>query len=367
MSGNQDQLAHLSSWTKLITQLNSGNDYSALAKCVNNSVHVLISINSDSTQPASILNASISSFNDHILSVNENGNHGGFDFQSANIFGKSKEGAYAVSPDKDSLVSVSGQAYRIALLARRKTDILLVGISNWSTGIFADPKTIEGRAALYSLAFGLRVAAAAHLDVDVDELQAGFRSSVDSTGRVIGEAFLCDSLENGAGYCRFLAQPAEFTKLLEQANPAISGSIASLWENHGDHCDTSCNLCLRDYRNLAYHGLLDWRLALDMANILSNPNAPIDLNTHWLNVVQGSIPATFKRLGYGDPMSFGNLTGFVHQNPQRQTIRILRHPLWTDDHPDWITAKGDACVQYPTHTIESANPFIALRRPGDYI
>ena len=34
--------ALVSSWTKLITQLNSGNDYSALAKCVNNSVHVLI-------------------------------------------------------------------------------------------------------------------------------------------------------------------------------------------------------------------------------------------------------------------------------------------------------------------------------------
>ena len=299
--------------------------------------------------------------------MNENGNHGGFDFQAATIFRKPWDGAYAVSPDKESSVSVSGQAYRIALLARRKTDILLVGVSNWSTGIFADPKTIEGRAALYSLAFGLRVAAAAHLDVDVDELQAGFRSSVDATGRVIGEAFLCDSLENGAGYCRFLAKPAEFTRLLEQANPAISGSIASLWKKHGDHCDTSCNLCLRDYRNLAYHGLLDWRLALDMANILSDPNATVDLKTHWLNVVQGSIPATFKRLGYGDPMSFGNLTGFVHQSRQRQTVRILRHPLWTDDHPDWITAIADACVHYPTHTIESANPFIALRRPGDYI
>jgi hypothetical protein len=329
-----------------------------------------ISINSETTKPTPILNASISAFNDHILSVNENGNHGGFDFQAAKISNRFSDGAYAVSSATGSLVSTSGESYRIALLARRKTDILLVGISNWSTGIFADPKTIEGRAALYSLAFGLRVAAAAHLDVDVDELQAGFRSSVDATGRVIGEAFLCDSLENGAGYCRFLAQPAEFTKLLEQANPAVSGSIASLWENHGDHCDTSCNLCLRDYRNLAYHGLLDWRLALDMANILSDPNAIVDLNTHWQNVVRdprGSIPATFKRLGYGDPISFGNLTGFVHQSRQRQTIRILRHPLWTDDHQDWKTAIADACVHYPTHTIESANPFIALRRPGDYI
>jgi DEAD/DEAH box helicase domain-containing protein len=326
-----------------------------------------ISFDCQSITSELIRNASVSTANDHIISTNDNGGNGGFDFQQALIDGKWKKGAYAVSSSTGNTVSVSGQAYRIALLARRKTDILLVGVSNWSTGIFADPKTIEGRAALYSLAFGLRVAAAAHLDVDVDELQAGFRSSVDSTGRVIGEAFLCDSLENGAGYCRFLAKSAEFTKLLEQANPAISRSIASLWEKHGDHCDTSCNLCLRDYRNLAYHGLLDWRLALDMANILSNPNAPVDLNTHWQNVVRGSIPATFSRLGYGAPMSFGNLTGFVHQNPQRQTIRILRHPLWTDDHPHWMTAIADANIQYPTHTVESANPFIALRRPGDYI
>jgi len=326
-----------------------------------------ISFDSAIISRQSVLNASIAAFNDHILSVNENGDQGGFNFQAATIFGTPRDGAYAVSQPTGSQVSTSGDSYRIALLARRKTDILLVGISNWSNGIFADPQTIEGRAALYSLAFWLRVAAAAHLDVDIDELQAGFRSSVDANGKVIGEAFLCDTLENGAGYCQFLAEPNEFKKLLKQANPSITKSIASLWLNHSNNCDTSCNLCLRDYRNLAYHGLLDWRLALDMANILSNPNATVDLNSHWQNVTQGSIPATFNRLGYGDPIQFRNLTGFVHGISQRNNIRILRHPLWTDDHPDWINAIAEAKIQHPTYTVESANPFIGLRRPGDYI
>lgn len=73
-------------------------------------------------------------------------------------------------------VTGHGNAVRIALLSRRKTDILLIDINQWPEGIFADPTTVEGRAAWYSFAFWLRIAAGAHLDVDPQELQAGFRS-----------------------------------------------------------------------------------------------------------------------------------------------------------------------------------------------
>jgi hypothetical protein len=38
---------------------------------------------------------------------------------------------------------------------------------------------------------------------------------------------------------------------------------------------------LRDFGNLPYHGLLDWRLALDMARIATSPNASIDLASDW--------------------------------------------------------------------------------------
>ncbi|MEH2229770.1 MAG: DEAD/DEAH box helicase [Nostoc sp.] len=335
-----------------------------------------LSIGANVGTPSSILNASVFAFNWDILSVNDNGGNGGFDFQQATVFGRPRPGAYAVSPDPNSQVGTSGATYRVALLSRRKTDILLVSINQWPSGVFADPRTVVGRTAWYSFGFWLRIAAAAHLDVDALELQAGLRS-LEQNGAIIGQAFLSDQLENGAGYCRFLAQPNEFQQLIAQADPTIPNSIASQWINpheHGSECDTSCNLCLRDYQNLAYHGLLDWRLALDMARLVSNPSSVVDLNSAWgnfqnpwLNLVQSPIPGTLQRLGYSSPVQFGTLTGYVHQNPQRRTIRILRHPLWNDDHPEWIAALADAQAQYPANQVEPVNPFMVIRRPGDCV
>ncbi len=323
---------------------------------------------------SSVLNANLYAFNDSIISVNDNGGKGGFDFQQATVFGQPKPGAYAVSPDPDSQVGTSGSAYRVALLSRRKTDILLVNLVQWPTGVFADPTTVEGRAAWYSLAFWLRVAAAAHLDVDAQELQAGFRS-IKPNGAIIGQAFLCDRLENGAGYCQFLAQPNEFQQLMRSVDLTIQNSIANKWMNSQEHggCDASCNLCLRDYQNLAYHGLLDWRLALDMARLVSNSASVVDISSAWgnlqnpwLNLIQSPIPAAFQNLAYGSPVQFGTLTGYVHLNSQRRAIRMMRHPLWNDNHSDWIAAVVVAQAQYPGYQVKPANPFMVLRRPGDY-
>ncbi|MHC5771236.1 MAG: DEAD/DEAH box helicase [Nostoc sp.] len=344
-----------------------------------NATRPSLSVNAQVVNIQRTLNASVSAFNDHIISVNDNGGNGGFDFQNALIYGKPKPGAYAVSSDKNVPVTTSGAAYRVALLSRRKTDILLVNIGQWPTGIFADPTTVIGRAAWYSFAFWLRVAAATQLDVDAMELQAGFRS-LKQNESVIGQAFLCDHLENGAGYCRFLEKPKEFQKLMDLANPNILSSIASKWINqpHGKVCDTSCNLCLRDYQNLAYHGLLDWRLALDMAQLVLSASSTIDLNSTngsipnpWIELYQGinaPITATLQRLGYGLPTQFGTLTGYVHQNQKRQTILILRHPLWQDNHPEWIASEAIAKAQTPycNYEVKPANPFLILRRPGDY-
>jgi Lhr-like helicase len=305
----------------------------------------------------SIGNAEIAAWNDHIISVNDNGGMGGFDFGEARIYGQNKPGAYAVGQHK--CVTTSSKTHRIALLSRRKTDILLVNIKQWPQGVFADPTTIEGRAAWYSLAFWLRIAAGALLDVDPLELQAGFRA-LPGQSQPFGEAFLCDQLENGAGYCQFLAQPEEFNKLM-------TNSIAQKWMASHD-CDTSCNLCLRDYQNLAYHGLLDWRLALDMARLLMSDSAVIDLHSlpnPWQSIVHARISATLQRLGYKSPTTFGTLTGYVHKS--RQVIRVVRHPLWQEDHPQWLAAKMVAQAQYPDYEVQAANPFIILRRPGDYV
>ncbi len=175
-------------------------------------------------------NCSVMSLSDRILSINDNGGKGGFDFHTkVRVFGQFKEGAYAIGPDSPEereYVITSGGSHRIALISRRKTDVLLVDIDRWPRGVFADPTTVEGRAAWYSFAFWLRIAAGYRLDVDALELQAGFRSLAGENNQPIGQAFLCDQLENGAGYCRLLAQPAEFAALMNLAEPTNQDGIA---------------------------------------------------------------------------------------------------------------------------------------------
>lgn len=344
----------------------------------------------NSTQ-VNIGNAIVNSIKDSdIISVNDNGGAGGFEFQAASFRGQRQNGAYAVAVpnseiNRDSPISVAGDKYRVALLARRITDTLMVEIAQFPTGIKADPQTVEGRAAWYSLAFFLRTAAAALLDVDTQELDAGLRSAKQGNFTV-GQAFLCDKLENGAGYCRWLGREENFKQLLEQGNCLVQKTTAALWtgafdeitdesENHGLVCDTSCNRCLRDYFNLPYHGLLDWRLALDMIQIVISPTSSISL-TKSLNGQQNiwrallekpnsPIPILMQRLGYLENTLLGELRVYIHSGKQR--LLIERHPLWTNEHPDYVKAVNQARQEYPNHNIEYMNPFIALRRPTDYI
>ncbi|MEN9252965.1 MAG: DUF1998 domain-containing protein, partial [Thermostichales cyanobacterium BF3_bins_165] len=338
--------------------------------------------------PKMIANAAIiGAPSEDIYTINDHGGDGGFDFSTqVSYYGKSIEGAYVVASElrtsnntnnQDKGLTTRGSTHRIALLARRKTDVLLVGIQQWPQGIFADPTTVTGRAAWYSLAFWLRLSAAVYLDIDPSELQAGFRTTIDPvTHQVIGQAFLADSLENGAGYCAHLAKEDIFPNLLQQLDPTQSQTLAAQWQDpgHESQCDSSCNACLRDYINLSYHSLLDWRLALDMAHLLANPQHPLDLQTPWgsrtnpwQRLMQGSqapIPTLMGQLGYKTAVQLGSLTGYLKQGRSKK-MRIFRHPLWTDEHPTWLESTAAAENSYPGYKISPGDPFLGLRRPGD--
>jgi hypothetical protein len=160
-----------------------------------------LSIRTEDADSAQVGNCSVMNLSDRILSVNDDGGKGGFDFHTnVKVYGVQKPGAYAVAPESPEeageSVTTSGSSHRVALVSRRKTDILLVNIDKWPDGVFADPTTVEGRTAWYSFAFWLRIAAGYRLDVDALELQAGFRSLPGEGDQPIGQAFLCDQLEN---------------------------------------------------------------------------------------------------------------------------------------------------------------------------
>jgi DEAD/DEAH box helicase domain-containing protein len=346
-----------------------------------------LQLGNEEMTPVSGTNLRVFGGNLTMISLNDNGGQGGFNFKMANIRGCRGTGAYAVADllskdDGGSQVTVSGEDHLIALLCRRPTDVLMMEFCDWPQGVIADPTKVEGRAAWYSFSFMMRLAAASLIDMDPRELQAGFRTTA-AAGGPVGQAFLSDTLENGAGYCRWLAQNDNFAELLAESSLAKQGSLAYKWfvesprkeSGHRDSCDTSCHRCLRDYENMAYQGLLDWRLALDMARIASNPSSTVDMHSEWQSItnpwrllVEGPkapVPRTMFQLGFKDHETFGNLVGLI--NTRRKVVLIVCHPLWTDTNPIWRTAQAAAAHKYHGFAVNMMNPFRALRRPTDYL
>ena len=161
----------------------------------------------------------------------------------------------------------SSNATTVALAATKRTDVLVVGLNTevLPPGLSVAPVSAGRRGAWYSLGFMLRGAAARYLDVQTNEIEVGLRS-VTHHGELTAQVFLSDSLANGAGYCTHLGDETVFKELVAEAS-----EWAAELETHppqGTPCDSSCYDCLRDFRNMQFHGLLDWRLGCDLLDLI---------------------------------------------------------------------------------------------------
>ena len=347
-------------------------DYHGIFEWTPSSSMPTLAWDSEKAPAISFSNCNVSHFSGELLSVNDNGGKDGFEFQSAYISNRNEwREAYAVGPDLEGndRVTVKGEKHLIALLSRRTTDVLLVSLQNWPEGVFAHPLKAAGRAAWYSFAFFLRSSAATLMDVDTLEFDAGFRATREQDDRIVGQAFLSDALQNGAGYCSWLGQPINFEKLLNKGNDDIINWAHTI---HGAECDTSCNRCLRDFYNLPYHGFLDWRLAADMTRLAQDSNSIVDLSTpwgehnnQWQQLCEGEnapIPNIMINLGFTNKSGVDGLSVYHHQVHNR--VGIMRHPLWTDDHPVYRKAESKVKELFENCEIHPLNPFDVIRHPA---
>jgi len=254
---------------------------------------------------------------------------------------------------------------RRALAAISPTDVLIAGIHAWPAGVFADPLRVEGRAALYSLGFMLRRAAAVRLDVADSELKIGLRTTVDATQRIIGQIFISDTLENGAGYSTYLGTPPEFQGLLDAVcGAAMLNRLDRRLQpdDHGNACQTSCHECMRDYSNLAYHSILDWRLGVDMARLALDPAAPMDFSPgYWVGLPLLAVQRLHDALPGSTLAQHAGLPA-VELGPR---AFIAAHPLWDTRpaslHPALAAAQASAAGS--GLTAEFRSTFMLIRRP----
>jgi hypothetical protein len=250
----------------------------------------------------------------------------------------------------------------VALGSIKRTDLLVLGLHSIRPDLDLSvhlPQRAEGRAALYSFGFLLRRGIAVLLDINELELRVGLRVVRNPQGQIVGQVFLSDSLENGAGYCSQFTRPTELERLLRFiSDPNDSFLREILAAHHSDTCQTSCPDCLRDYANLAWHCILDWRLALDVARLALDSAALVDFTTpYWQPLVTAATTSYFNALGWA-ATTFGGLP--VARSGSRAELVV--HPLWANSHPTVLQARAEAAtggiMQFQPKTL-----FELVRRP----
>ena len=210
--------------------------------------------------------------------------------------------------------------------------------------------------------------AAERLDIDPEELDISNVRQVEHTsGSKVGEIVINDHLANGAGFTVWLANHwKEILKSITTPAPRANSFIGAIISaTHRSACDSSCYDCLRQYRNMSYHGLLDWRLGLSLLRCMSDDSFQCGLDgdfslpdlENWLSFATSQRDIFCASFSSCTPYEFGPLPGFVVGGQQV----IVVYPLWDTLRPTDYLAEAFAVCETAPKFLDTSN---MLRRPS---
>jgi DEAD/DEAH box helicase domain-containing protein len=226
----------------------------------------------------------------------------------------------------------------------RVTDaaLMLVESDQLETSVIATDRVRcrSGLSALHSFAEAIRRGSQAELDIDPGELTSGLQSWAHK-GERTAAVFLADSLENGAGYAVELAR-----ERIEPVLRRIIGELQDEWMSSGHLiCDASCPDCLRSWDNRHLHGQLDWRLALDAAELALGVPLSFD---RWLPRVSDDVRAFHD--GFGGALGhleILDVDGIAVLSANGRRVAV-GHPLWVSTPDRWNTVQRDVSAKAET-------------------
>ena len=199
---------------------------------------------------------------------------------------------YTHDPNNDDLEEI-GNGNPISIASNKLTNVIHIKIRqqndaidtsyNNDNNITSPGKCTAIKSAFYSAAFILQRALAERLDVNPEEIEI---SSIQETlikdlhDRDLhsGEIIMNDQLVNGSGFVKQLfdkylediLQEIEGCKTIQRDNGVLDFIKSMMSETHMKECNDSCYKCLRVYRNMSFHPILDWRLGISLLRIMSS-------------------------------------------------------------------------------------------------
>ena len=210
----------------------------------------------------------------------------------------------------------------------RRTDVLLLDADRLDLVESVIPTRSgalpAGLPALWSLAHVLRRACKAALDIDEAELEVGLQP-VTHQGVLTHRVFVADALDNGAGFAVELGRRDRFEKIVHGAREELTHRYEASAHSHA--CSTSCPRCLRSYDNRQLHWALDWRLALDMLDLISGEHLKLDRWMASANRLGDAFVRAFQPFGPLEYLEVAGLPALVARDGEPRGA-ILGHPLW---------------------------------------
>jgi hypothetical protein len=142
-----------------------------------------------------------------------------------------------------------------------------------------------------------------------------------------------------------------------------------LHPKHASTCEQACYECLQRFGNQAYHGLLDWRLALDYLALLHDakfqahlPNTTqVQWTESWRGLRERMIALILRMTA--DPERL-DIAGFplLRLDKTADSWAAVVHPLWNWDH---IVSVEPALADFvETHRTVALSTFELARRPA---
>jgi DEAD/DEAH box helicase domain-containing protein len=242
-------------------------------------------------------------------------------------------------------------------------------------------QSIGVRSGYYSAAFLLQRILSDKLDVDPTEIEIADISMKlldDGTNRRIAEIILTDELPNGSGFVRYLYNNID-TILLQAIDPehqnSYTGKIHSV--SHQVKCNDACYDCLKVFRNMNYHSLLDWRLGVSTLRLMNDPTfvCGADGNFNFIELQNWLASATELRDSFAQSFEYTNTTEInglpiIKWGRNNRNVIMIVHPFWNMKNfteANWLSEIYNEIKTY-TETNEGKfsiiDTFNLHRRPG---
>ena len=301
--------------------------------------------------------------------VSMNDNRGRF-FNSVNVYGSIvivDEELYAEDIQKAIKNKFADKSPKptnpYAIVDVLTTDVLVLtpDAINLPGSIIATKKEIQpaGLAAITSFAQMLIRACKDYLQIDTNELRMGlqpFSTSAGTSQRI----FLSDVLENGSGYVKLIGDDVTLKKVIREIIDTTGKRLSDPLEH--PQCDMSCPSCLRSYENRSVHNLLNWRLALDTAELLLGENLSLD---RWLSRGEGLVDSFLQ--AFDETKSFkkkrlsNGLFAILTANDTKAIV--LGHPMWRHDAQFYTIEQATAESELSGYEVTMSDLYVLETRP----